>query len=269
MTIRYDDGRTETTSTTFQELARLPDEPVIAGRAAGSKSSAPRTFDFQGLKETDFQDGTAGTSWRRRASLGGLLAHRLSALVGQPFESLGVSRRNEVYVYQPHRYHKEATYNEAKLLFTVGPNGVHHGFYVEKGFDALDVNWDWTQLLTLRTDNSPVSSGVLAAMQAHHLTWHLDFFSRDRSVARTRYIDLADDHLMLRDEHDVPPMTWNAFLDYLAALPVDQWCDLYLEQFIARTEAIRLSIRIADYVAPVWRDLTPLYRACTAPPSRR
>ena len=155
MVIRYEDGRAETTSTTFQELALLPDEPVVAGRAAGGASSASRTFDFQGLKETDFQESTAGTSWRRRASLGGLLAHRLSSLCAQPFESLGVSRRNEVYVYQPNRYRQDKTLHAAKLRFKVGPEGVRHGLYVEKDSTPIDAGWDWSRLLALTTAKSP------------------------------------------------------------------------------------------------------------------
>ena len=269
MVIRYDDGRVETTSTTFQDLALLPNEPVTASSAPGGKSAAPRTFDFQGLKETDFQDGTAGTSWRRRASLGGLLAHRLSSLAGQPYESLGVSRRNEVYVYQPHRYRKEATYHEAKLFFAVGPDGVHHGLYVEKGYAPLDASWDWNRLLVLKAERTPVGVGVFAAMRAHQLVWRLEFFNRDRSADRTRFVDLTGDSLALRDEPGGASMTWDAFLDFLAALPADERCDLYLEQFIGRGDAIRLGVRIAEQVAPVWRDLTPLYRACTETVRRR
>ena len=263
MVIRYDDGRTETTSTTFQELALLPDERVSPGRAPGGASSASRTFDFHGLKETDFQESTAGTSWRRRASLGGLLAYRLSILCAQPFESLGVSRRNEVFVYQPHRYRQDKTAHEAKLRFKVGPDGVRHGLYVEKGSTPIDAGWDWTRLLALKAAKSPIGGDVLTAMRGHKLVWRLDFFSSDRTVAHTRYVDPSGDCLALRDEPDAPHMVWDAFLDYLAALPTDEWCDLYLEQFIPREEAIRLAVSVADHTARVWRDLTPLYRACT------
>ena len=145
MVIRYDDGHTETTSTTFQELALLPDEPATSGtpRAAEAANAPPARLIFTGLRTTDFQESTTGTSWRRRASLGGLLAYRLSSLSKQSFESLGVSRRNEVYVYLPHRYHQDKTLHEAKLRFKVGPKDVRHGFYVEKDSHPIDAGWDW------------------------------------------------------------------------------------------------------------------------------
>jgi hypothetical protein len=82
-------------------------------------------------------------------------------------------------------------------------------------------------------------------------------------------VELTAAGLTLRDDANPPPMTWDGFLGYLSGLSTDEWCDLYLEQFIPRGEAMRLAARIADQAALVWRDLTPLYHACTEIAPRR
>ena len=98
--------------------------------------------------------------------------------------------------------------------------------------------------------------------------WRLDLYDHAHANLHTRLVDPSDDCLVLHDEPDARPMNWDAFLDYLAGLPTDEWCDLYLEQVIPRDEAMQLGVRIADHAARVWHDLAPLYLACTDPSDR-
>jgi len=104
-------------------------EEAPRGRIAPKGQPPRERAGFSGLQESDFQHGTAGTSWRARTSLGGLLAQRLSSEAGRRFQSYAIYRRAEVHIAQPERRHDESglKLRDAKFVFQLDPEGARFG----------------------------------------------------------------------------------------------------------------------------------------------
>ena len=126
---------------------------------------------FDGFQSHDFSGGIAGTTWRGRDSLGGVLAAALGnhAEAKQPFQSWGISRRPELFLAPVKHFHGEANaeagVKRCKLFVRAEPSGLRYGLWLEKGFDTLqaaktpadvmDDSWDWPRLAQLLQDSSP------------------------------------------------------------------------------------------------------------------
>lgn len=229
--------------------------------------------EFDGLVENDFSDTPTGTYWRRRSSLGGLLASHLSARSGRAFESHAVSRRCEVYVYEPHRFNTETPVREAKFRFAVNPSGVLHGFYIEKSDKAMDGTWDWTRFTAALTRDPTLCTRMAVLLNEYALCWQLDVDSPSQPPLTTVQVTAAPDgRAQWRSDRDSTAdspetISWSEFSTRLHTLPADGWCNLMVCQSLPRERAIQLRAGIADHVTKIWHALLPLYLASvqTAP----
>jgi hypothetical protein len=235
---------------------------VKAVTRAKPRPNPAETVHFDGLVVSDFKSSTAGTGWRKKSSLGGLLAHRLSLLTGQDFQSRPANRRPQVHVQTARSLKQDPPVNAAKFTLWLSASGAYHGFYIEKNDGAMDNAWDWTRFLPALVGSSDLWHSTAAAMAKHGLYWHADVIDRRQNVWEPTRFELVADRL----EAHAPDGTraaldWPEFAAQLAALPADRWCDLYLLQHLTSPDAIRMEARIADHIAQIWRDLAPLYQA--------
>ena len=218
--------------------------------------------DFEGLVDGDFQDGVTGTSWRRRGSLGGLLAKQLSDTTPKDFESHSVPRQPAVHVARVGYYEREIKWRQPKFVLALDEAKATYGFYIEKSDEPMDDTWHWPKFLAALEGGPALSQKIDAAMEKHALEWQV-FLPRDSGIAAR--VVLSGSKLIWTPQPEGEPveMLWQDFFERLRAIPPDQYCDLYLATDMPKADAIAAKRGLADKVVAVYRALLPLYDAST------
>jgi len=273
LVIQYENGRTLTSSIALQARIweRICEEEAL--EQAATSRSAPRSRargarsnregqEFRGLQDSDFRPGVTGTTWRGRSELGGLLAGRLAALSGQPFESHAVYRRPEVYVALPQFFAPGDSFRSAKFFFGLDEREAQHGFYIEKSNEPMDNSWDWLRFTAALAKDKRLQAQVLVAMQSCGLTWRIETSIPGKERSREARCVAADKQSLCRlSEAGDVPLSWPEFTAFLEDVPPDRWCDLYLSAHIEKARAIELRVELAQEAAAVFYALLPLYLA--------
>jgi len=266
--IRWTDGSTWEGSIALQarilERTRL-DEEVRRLRALQPKRRAAsradtRGRDFAGLVDGDFQTGVGGTSWRRRESLGGLLALRLSGVLPRAFQSYTVYRRAAVHVASPSHYDQKTKRRQPKFTIELDEAKATFGFYIEKSDEPMDETWHWPMFLAALEGGPALCQKIEGAMGKLGLDWRVWLQPDKGLVAR---VGLSGSALIWAPQAEGEPaeLTWQGFFERLRAIPDDQWCDLRLAADLPKKEAIAAGAGIADRIIGVYRALAPLYEA--------
>lgn len=269
MVIRYSDGRVVETTVQMQERIRrnIQLDENTPREVEGSRRSHPkkrrsdkRGQSFEGLQSDDFQKGVAGTSWRSRESLGGLLARKLSNTTGQEFQSYSIYRRAELHIAQPGHYHKSIRWREGKFVLKLDSERAWYGFYIERSDETIDDTWDWQRFIASLGGDEALQRSVWSAMTELDLHWDVYFESETLLVAR---VTPADGGLRWEptDETDSETMSWPDFATRLSDLRPGSWCDLYLCKYMVKDDAITAGMGLADEVTRIYQTLIPLYRA--------
>ncbi len=267
MEIRYTDGRTilATVETQAIILTNMRAEstalqaPARPGQGRSRHRSAPKGIRFDGLAEGDFQRGTAGTTWRARTGLGGLLAQRLSAEVGQEFQSYAIYRRAEVHIARPECYHntQRRGWRDCKFVFILDDDGARYGLYIEKNDGPMDETWHWPRLLAALGRDKALQDKTLAAMHRLGLAWEVYAWPKPPWTAKA--VASAGGLAWQREADEVELIGWPEFVERLAQ--IEAWCDLCLFARLGKAEAIAAGAGVAGRAVAVYRELLPLYGA--------
>jgi hypothetical protein len=271
MVIRYSNG--EVLETTVQQQERIwrniqAEESMEAPvRRSDShprhrRRAGQRGLGFQGLQDRDFQKGTAGTSWRARKSLGGLLAQQMSDTTPHHFQSYAIYRRAQVHIAQPDYYDTETKRQNAKFAFGLDTKGARYGFYIEKNNGAMDDTWHWPNFLSALDNDAKLRQEVDTAMHRLELRWEIDVGADGGLVAQ---VQASSGGLTWewQDRDESEEISWPAFVKRLRDIETEKWCNLYLCTGTAKDEAIAAGIQLVDTVVKVYRALLPLYQAST------
>jgi len=188
MDIRYADGREASINIACQtriwENIQIDQQsglkPLSAhpesktGRSRGKK---PDSFSerwgaqFNGLVDNDFQRGVTGTTWRRRTSLGSLLAQQLSDQVAYDFWPYTTYRRSQVFISIPYRHAPNEWFPAAKFEFRLDNKQALYGYYFEKSDGPMDSTWDWRQLIRALTSRPDFLETIENRLRQHNLYW--------------------------------------------------------------------------------------------------
>jgi hypothetical protein len=267
MVICYTNGERRETGVELQAriLTNMQAERAARKRQAARKAahksrhSGAARIHFDGLVDADFQHGTAGTNWRARTSLGGLLAERLSVRTNRQFRSQAIFRRAEAHIAQPEHYDKKTSPQQAKFVFLMGPDSARYGLYIEKNSGPMDKNWHWPNLMAALGSNKALQKQALAAMRRLCLQW--ETYSPPGEAATARVTAGEDGLRWQPEEGEAETVPWEGFVQRLTALDEDTWCDLYLWTATDKNEAIAAGSAIADRAVEVYGELLPLYDA--------
>lgn len=228
---------------------------------------------FDGFQSNDFSGSIAGTKWRNRDSLAGVLALTLGnhAESKQRFQSWGIARQPEL-IFAPIKHFggeasAEATRKRCKLLVKTEPSGLRYGFWVEKGFDTLkapktaadvmDNSWDWPRLAQLLQDPSR-RSGFLVLLR--NSGFHLHFEIKEgQETSLSTVLAQTDGTLTLATEGRTDPVEWNQICDLLTNAPGSSWVDFYLEKALSPAQAINRGSAIADDIVESFHQLMPIF----------
>lgn len=277
MVIRYTDGSTLPTRVEVQAriwrniqleaaAAREDERRAASRQARGQRGrggrAAPRGRRFKGLQETDFQAGVAGTCWRARTGLGGLLAEELTVATGREFQSYSVPRRPWVHIAQPDHYAGETKWREAKFVFGLDAGQATFGLYIERNNGPMDATWHWPDMMRALRRDERLLQALQAAMVRFGLRWQVH---GDPELGVAATVTAAGDTLHWAPESDGAPreIGWPEFVARLDALDPDVWWNLMLVQRLPRAEVLGAGLGIAGKAASVYSALLPLYDAST------
>ena len=276
MAIQYVDG--DVMETTVRLQARITQnlqfEEEVREEAEVARTSAGRrrrtASVFKGLTENDFKRGVAGTSWRARTGLGGMLAQRLSEATGSTFQSYAIYRRAEAQVVQPERYEASIREREAKFQFWLDAQGARYGFYIEKSRDEMDDSWDWWRFLATLDGNHAVRETIEVAMRDQGLQWEVCVWEEeeddDTAEAVAEVIWNVDGFAWRWQTSEVSEaLSWEELTSRLRELPSDKWCEVLLCTYMDRPDAMAKGVEIATIATEVFEALCPLYLASTNP----
>lgn len=217
---------------------------------------------FEGLVEHDFQDGVTGTSWRARDNLAGLLAQRLSDVLGAPYQSWAVYRRAHVYIAHAgaHMANRKEGIRRAKFFFALNPSGARYGFYIERNSGPMDEDWDWLRFISgLRREPSELRQ-ISTVMREHGVTAQPYLSEGDEKGPPLGELVAGPGGLTWGPaEGEAVATSWPDFTELLSQLDPTLWCDLYFQAEMSKGEAIELGVDIADRVVNTFVGLLPLY----------
>lgn len=268
MVIRYTDGRTivatiETQAiiwTNMQAESASPPQPARPGPGSGHSRhrSAPKGIRFDGLTEGDFKGGIAGTTWRSRERLGGLLYQGLSAAARRPFLSYPITRRPEVHIARPEHYCRSGHtgHRDAKFVFDLDEHGARFGFYIEKNAGTMDPTWHWPNLLAALRAGEALQEVALAAMRRLDLEYEV--YVRSEPPCTVRVAASSDGLAWQREGGHVEIIGCGELVQRLAGLDEGTWSDFYLCARLGKAEAIAAGAGIAEKAVAVYRALLPL-----------
>lgn len=274
MTIRFLDSRVIENAAVVEQARiweniqieeRMAQALATESRPSGSSRAKPakERSRFQGLKEHDFQKGTAGTSWRARDNLGGALAESLSLTTSYEFQSYAIYRRAEVHIAQPEYYDENEKIRAAKFVLNLNSESAFYGLYVERNDGPMDSTWDWSRFSHALTD-TPLCHTLDNAMHEYRLCWEIDTWvgeSADLDVV----ISPCDQGVKWQPERgeEIETLSWPRLLERINSIKADRWCNVQIGFRLPKEQAVADGPRVIDRVTAVYRALLPLYIAST------
>lgn len=261
MKVQYDNGDIDAVTIAIQARIwrRKQDERAAARRRRRKQTRSRRpTNAFAGLAETDFKDNVAGTSYRSRKSLAGLIARRLSEAMNVDFLSTAIPRQPRFFIGPPilSFRNQEERVKLPKFEVRLDSERLLYSFYIEKRNKEMDDDWYWPNFLNLLSDPA-VEDQISAATAEHDLFWLL------------RLEDGLDDsgeplsacHIPVRAFGPGQPFTsYSAFVEHLHNLPTRQWCNLHIAGEMPKDKAIALGVKISDPITQTFKSLTPIFQ---------
>lgn len=269
MVIQFTDGNRITSPVIlqFRIWERLQEEKQMlkmraADKSSGSKSTRNKSRsrygrNFHGLSDSDFGPSLAGTSWRRKEELGGLLAVYTSERTEELYDSSPVARRAAVHIVQPQFYRAKEKQRTAKFLFELSPEDAFYGFYIEKNNKPMDESWDWPRFINAFGSDTQLQAGATVAMEKLGLDWFYKL--EDDEGTGKRYVVAEEGVLQLQSDGETKNVDWDDFTGNLNAIPEKLSCHLFLGKRIDKAQAIEMGVGIANEAATVFAALAPLY----------
>lgn len=260
MLIQYASGSFDTVTIELQARIwdRIQTEQTTSKEAQAKQTSVKKFKNtFQGLQESDFKDNVADTTWRSRQGLGGLVTRNLSDLNGREFTSWSIYRRPVFFVYDPRlpMFNQDEGVRLPKFLVRLSSDFLYYGFYIEKSDKVMGSDWYWPRFLDMLSI-PPVQRQFQQIIAEQAMWWELHFSGKGVPRSESITFETIVDPLLVGN---TKVLSFPEFLIHLKNLPADEWCDLYLGRYIAKTEAIEMGTRISQVISKAFNALAPMY----------
>jgi len=244
-------------------VVRPKPQPVAPPKPKPKRTEPPARWgrDFSGLEPSDFKKGITDTSWRRKGTLAGLLARRLSDASGHFFTSYAVYRRPQIFIFVAEHMDDDQRQRSAKFYFRLDEEKADYGFLIEKSDEKMDEKWDWSRFLGALEDDEALRDTVAMAMAEYDLHWRVEVLAADEAYDRVAVVN-DNEPLTWEEEGETEDISWSDFVQRLREVEADQWCNLRLRATREKAAAVEAGTEIADPVVNAFRALLPLYEAC-------
>jgi hypothetical protein len=271
LTIRYvETGRLQEVEEELQERivrnllreVELANRPAEAKRAAERPSRARgRKAKFDGFTAEDFLDKIAGTNWRAKTGLGGLIAECLADHTGDEFTSWAPNRQTAVYVTLPELAGAEHLSDSAQFFVATSGAGVSYGLLVKRPADVGEGVSAWDRLLSSLSDDETLAAVLndLLTSGSAELSWYGDAWGpAEKETVR------GDDAGLTFDRGNATEMdSIEGLIERLQEAPQDQSVTLTVESGLSIDDAIAAGAGTSDTILDLMRLLVGLFRACT------
>ncbi len=224
-------------------------------------SDHPRLREFVGFERADFEE-LAGSSWRARHALGGLLAKTLRSTLKRPYKSWGVKRRLELHIANENHYSFEDPFPFPKL-FVYSKEKLAFGFYIEAPLDATHPDASdyryWRAFRNGLQNDETLTTALLQAMDKHQLTL-ADYYRRDTGVFRGSFT-VRNGSITFRSTIDsnVDDMDKEEFIHRITEPNTTEWMDLHIFSEMDKASALELKGEVATPILSVLQELAPIY----------
>lgn len=243
-----------------RELALRPAEerrpPAKATRQRRKRAK------FDGFVSADFEGKIAGTSWRAKTGLGGVLAEALTDATGEPFDSWAPNRQTAVYITHPEECGPQFASDSAQFFVLTSDVGLSFGLSIQRPAEAAEGATAWDRLLSTLTDDEEVAARLsdLLTDGVVELSW----YGQTWGVSERETVRGAEDGLISDRGAVVESDTFEDIIERLNEAPQDENLILTIDSSMSQDDAIKAGAAIADTVAALFESLMFLYRACTA-----
>jgi hypothetical protein len=222
--------------------------------------------EFDGFQPEDFE-ALAGSTWRSRERLGGVLALALREQFGRPYQSWGVRRCLELHLAVEEDYDFDNPWPYAKLfVYTRGELAV--GLYIETPAASnkyLKYYVHWQHLRDRLKKDPAMQTALLSAIANHNLILS-DYYHQDEAGALGFQSSFRAGRLHWRRPGD-PGWREVAARDLfgrIAGLPEDRWVNLHIFATMEVQSAIRMGPGVVAPILTVLRALVPVYEMTIA-----
>lgn len=221
----------------------------------------PGLREFIGFTPADFEE-LAGSRWRARNSMGGLLAKSLRTTLKRPYKSWGVRRRLELQIANENHYSSDDPYPFPKL-FVYSKEKLAYGFYIEAPLDTTREDASkymyWRAFRKRLQNDQSLSETLLRIMEKHRLTL-ADYYRLDGGVFRGRF-KVIDGSIKFESGStaSVDGMSKDEFIHRITEPNTTEWMDLHVFTEINKATALDLKGEVATPILSVLQDLAPVY----------
>lgn len=275
MVIRYEDGTMLSTTVKLQwriwknlgyeaQAEKLEEEK--RKRKRQSRGSKPRIRDasFDGFQDSDFQLGTAGTTWRSRQALGGVLARRLMQRTSYDFLSWAVPRWPWVHVARPEHYRRKDAPADADAKFEVQLNEseARFGLYIERGDSSVledPTKWDCFRFFAALSQNRAVQQTLRKSTAEYGVVLQL----LGPETLEPRQVSWGEGGLVWIQSGERTSVTWPDVAQRLETIDPELWINISMGKKMPKDDAIARGANIADDIIAVFLSLLPVYEAAT------
>lgn len=260
MTIKYENGSQSVADIEIQERiwSRIQDELAFARQEYERRTKINRPpIDFPGLAEGDFKDNVAGTNWRSRAGLAGLVSRQLSDSSEMLFTSVAIYRRPQFFVYPPHlpMFNQAEGVKLPKFVVHLSSEMLLYGFYIEKSDKEMNREWYWPLFLDLLSEEK-WQEYLIRIMEEWQLKWILRFEGKVEESGS----DLPPVETIISSfSEDSQFHGFSDLVVYLHELSEEKWCNLYIAKTMSKEEAIGLQTKISEPISQMLNTLVPFY----------
>lgn len=259
LSICWESGEEVTTTVTLQSriIERMQRERELIRGKRGGKSKRPRLPEyvgkFEGLKEDDFSEDVAGTSWRHYDGLGGAVAVRLNSeecdIASWPRYGLSEICWADLY----HRRDDDVRL-QAKFFARLDENCLYCGLSIGGSNKTMDAKDDWNAFVDwLRDAKNESWLNRVASEQ------DLSIYDIERE-AFSGTIRSSGGKWRLSDKDKEQEI--DSLSDFLDGLIESTWVDLHIAKMVEKDEVMPRGVEIADDIAGLFEMLMPLYESC-------
>lgn len=243
-----------------RELALRPAEE----RRPATKAARPRRkrAKFEGFAHADFEGKIAGTSWRAKTGLGGVIAEALTDTSGEPFDSWAPNRQTAVYITNPDECGAQFLADSAQFFILTSEVGLSYGLSIQRPAEAAEGATAWDRLLSTLTDDEEVSARLSDLLTDG--TVELSWYGQTWGMSERETVRGAEDGLISDRGAVVESDTFEDIIERLNEAPQDENLILTIDSSMSQDDAVKAGASIADTVVALFEALIFLYRACTA-----
>ena len=216
---------------------------------------------FVGFSPEDFEE-LAGSTWRSRSNLGGLLAKTLRTTLKRPYKSWGVKRRLELHIANENHYSFDDPFPFPKL-FVYSKGSLAFGFYIEAPLDPTREDLSkyvyWRAFRRRLQNDQSLSQELIKTMDTHQLTL-ADYYRGSEGVLRGIFT-VRDGSINFESAtaSNVDGMSKDEFIHRITEPDTTEWMDLHIFKEMDRETALERKGEVATPILSVLKDLAPIY----------